>query len=145
MSGAIHFGVPRDTTPEERQVVGVPVHHPMQKVGAVVDLQADKEFPIGEFLFQDEAGNVVPAPAGVSVTYTSNNTDAVVIATADDGLTVARAVGLGAAQVHADATWVDADGMSHSITADELVTVVAGNAERGTIVFGEAREITPDA
>jgi hypothetical protein len=110
-----------------------------------MDIAIDKELPIGEFQFTDEAGNAVPGPAGVTTTYTSNDTDAVVITTADDGLLVARPVGLGEAQIHADATWVDSGGVSRSITADDLLVVVAGAAERGVIVFGEAREITPDA
>lgn len=119
-----------------------------------MDLQVDKELPILEPTFTDEAGNTVPAPAGATQEVTSDNPDAVVIVTADDGQLVARSAGnlsddgagggVGPANIHVVATWTDADGGAHTATGDAQLVVVAGNAERIAVNFGAPREITPD-
>lgn len=149
-----HFGAPRSTTAEQRTIRGTAHHFEHRRVGAIMDLQVDKELPILEPTFTDEENNPVPAPADFVQTVTSDNPEAVLITTADDGLLVARAAGnlsddgagggVGPANIHAVATWTDADGGTHTATGDVQLVAVAGNAERIAINFGAPREITPD-
>jgi hypothetical protein len=158
-TAGIHFGAPRSTTAEQRAVTGQPEDHTHRRFPrgrTTMDLQVDKELPIGDPTFQDELGNTVPAPDGATATYTSDNTAAVLIVNAEaDGVLVARSAGalsddgagggVGPANIHAEITWTDGDGGSHTATADAQLIVVAGNAERAAINFGAPREITPDA
>lgn len=140
-SFAFHFGTPRKTTPADRVVHGVGFTS-SAKVDVIMDLQADKMVDFGIGAWADEMGNPVPAPAGVTVVYTVSDPTVLNLTDNGDGTGVIAAVGiLGSATLHAEVTLPGATPR----TADALVTVVAGDAERFEIVFGTPTEVTPDA
>ena len=132
-------GVPRDTTPADRIPTPGAYRPSDGKVDWFMDLQADKQVPLNPE-WTDEVGNPVPTPADATVTYTVDNIDVIALTDNGDGTAIAAATGiLGNAIVHGEAT-----SGGRTLTADELITVVPGNAERFAIVAGEPTEVTPD-
>lgn len=141
LSFAFHFGTPRKTTPADRVVRGVGFIS-SAKVDVIMDLQADKTVDFGIGAWADEAGNPVPAPAGVTVAYSNSDPTILNLTDNGDGTGTVAAVGtLGNSTLHAEVTL--ASGVTR--TADALISVVAGDAERFEIVFGTPVETTPDA
>lgn len=103
-----------------------------------MDLQADKKVALS-VEFTDEVGNAVPLPAGETVVYTVDDPSIINLTDNGDGTASAAATGtLGTANVHVEATGpVEASG-------DLQIVVVAGDADRVTVVPGEVTEVTPD-
>ena len=109
-----------------------------------MDLMADKKVPLS-IGYTDEVGNPVPAPDTATTVYTVDDPTVVALTDNGDGTAVVAATGtLGTANVHSQSTWSDLDG-EHSVSGDLQIVVVAGLAERATIVAGEPTEVTPDA
>lgn len=105
-----------------------------------MDLRADQQVVLSGG-WTDEVGNPVPAPPQFTVVYTVDNTTVITLTDNNDGTAVAVATGvLGTANVHAEA---NTPGMP-TMTADLQIVVVAGLAERFTIVAGTPTEVTPD-
>jgi hypothetical protein len=135
----LHVGAPTNTSPEDR-VPGTPtpcIAH--RKADIIMDLLADQKVALsGEFT--DEVGNPVPAPAGATVVYTVDDASIINLTDNGDGTAEAAATGLlGTANVHAEATFD-----STVLTGDLQIVVVAGLAERFSIVAGTPEEVTPD-
>lgn len=104
-----------------------------------MDLMADQQVPLS-IEYTDEMGNPTTAPADGIVAYTVDDPAIINLTDNGDGTAVAAAVGpLGAATVHVEAT---ADGVA--LTGDLQIVVVAGLAERLSVVAGEPTEVTPD-
>lgn len=136
----IRVGAPTDSTPADRVVNGPPYATTISKEGPLVDLQADKKIPLS-IQWTDEVGNATDAPTDAVVTYTTDNPTVISLTDNGDGTAVAAATGtLGAANVHVEAT---ANG--DTLTGDLAINVVAGLAERITVVAGDPEEVTPDA
>lgn len=139
-----HIGPPRDTTPADRVIKPPPYSQPTGKVDVRMDLQADKKVTLS-VEYTDEVGNPVSAPAGATAVYTVDDPTIINLTDNGDGTAVAAATGtLGTANVHLDATFTDDDGVSHTVTGDLQLVVVAGLAERVNIVAGAPEEVTPD-
>jgi hypothetical protein len=104
-----------------------------------MDLAADQQVTLtGQFT--DEVGNPVAAPDDADVTYTVDDPTIINLTDNGDGTAVAAATGtLGTANVHGVAAWDD-----NTVEGDLQIVVVAGLAERFTIVAGEPTEVTPD-
>ena len=104
-----------------------------------MDLQADMQVPLS-LQFTDEVGNPVGVPSGTAVAYTVDDPTIINLTDSGDGTAVAAATGvLGTANVHVDVTW-----NGFTVTGDLQIVVVAGGAERVTIVAGPPTEVTPD-
>lgn len=135
----LRIGVPRDTDPSDRIVKGPPYHQPTGRTDLIMDLAADQKVALTG-TYTDEVGNPTDAPVGSSVTYTVDDPTIINLTDNGDGTAEAAATGtLGTANIHAEAT---AGGQT--LTADLQIVVVAGLAERFTIVAGEPEEVTPD-
>lgn len=137
----LHFGVPRDSVPEDRvlHLVATPPCDVSLGVN-VMDLQADKKVAF-ELGWTDELGNPVPAPEGAVTVFSVSDPTVLALTDNGDGTGEVAAVGvLGASNLHSDTT---VDGVT--ITGDETINVVAGDAERVAFTFGEPTEVTPDA
>ena len=105
-----------------------------------MDLQADKQVPLS-VQWTDEIGHDVDAPEGATSVFTVDNTDIINLTDNGDGTATAAATGeLGAANVHVETTL---DGKTY--TGDLQIIVVAGLAERISVVAGDPTEVTPDA
>jgi hypothetical protein len=135
-----HIGVSFDTVPADR-VVSPPPYAPFTgKRDILMDLQADKQVPLS-VTYTDEVGNAVPTPADAVVSFTVDDPTVINLTDNGDGTATAAAVGvLGTATVHVVAT-LDGD----TVEGDLAIVVVAGLAERVTVVAGEPTEVTPDA
>ena len=104
-----------------------------------MDLQADKQVPLS-VQFTDEIGNPVPNPDGLSVVYTVDNPLIIALTDNGDGTAIAAAVGVpDTANVHVVVDW-----LGGHFEGDLQIVVVAGLAERVTIVAGPPVEVTPD-
>jgi hypothetical protein len=104
-----------------------------------MDLQADMQVPLS-VQFTDEVGNPVGAPSGTAVAYTVDDPSLINLTDNGDGTATAAAVGpLGTANVHVEVTWE-----GKTLTGDLQIVVVAGLAERVSVVAGEPTEVTPD-
>lgn len=129
------IGVPSDTEPGDRVVNPPPYFQSTGRIDAAMDLQADKQVPLS-VEYTDELGNAVPTPEGRTPVFTVDDPTLINLTDNGDGTANAAAVGpLGTANVHFD------DGQT---TGDLQIVVVAGDAERVTIVAGEPTEVTPD-
>ena len=106
-----------------------------------MDLMADQKSAFS-VQWTDEVGNNVPAPEGATFTFSVDDPTLINLTVNPDGMSgeVAAVGGLGSTLFHAVGT---ADGVEY--TADEALNVIAGDAERLAIVFGEPTEVTPDA
>jgi hypothetical protein len=101
-----------------------------------MDLQADKQVPLA-LQWTDEVGNPVDAPEGATAVYTVDDPTIINLTDNGDGTATAAAVGtLGTATVHV---------ASGDLAGDLAIVVVAGLAERITVVAGDPVEVTPDA
>lgn len=135
-----HIGAPTDTGPADR-VINPPPYGPHNtgKRDLIMDLQADKQVPLS-LQVTDEVGNPVETPADFTATYTVDDPTLINLTDNGDGTATAAAVGpLGTATVHVVATL---NGVS--VSGDLAIVVVAGLAERISIVAGEPVEVTPD-
>lgn len=104
-----------------------------------MDLQADKKVSLS-LAYTDEVGNPADTPASATATYTVDDPAIIALTDNGDGTAVAAATGtLGAANVHVEATF---DGKT--VTGDLQIVVVAGLAERVSVVAGEPEEVSPD-
>lgn len=138
-----HWSAPSKATPQDR--IQGPVPHnkfPYGKAQRIMDLKADQKVTATPVL-TDEEGNPVPAPADFTATYTTDRTDLVTITTNPDGSVTFAAAGgvgnLGPAAIHGEAT---VNGKTSVM--DDVINVVAGDAERFSLEFGEPEEVTPD-
>jgi hypothetical protein len=103
-----------------------------------MDLQADKKVALSVEA-TDEVGNSVPLPAGETVVYTVDDPSIIALTDNGDGTASAAATGtLGTANVHVEATG------DLNASGDLQIVVVAGDAERITVVPGAIEEVTPD-
>ena len=133
-----HVGAPQNTTEDDRVIKGPP-YTPTGKADLIMDLQADKKVALS-VQWTDEVGNAVPAPAGATAVFTVDDPTIINLTDNGDGTAEAAATGaLGTANVHLEAT---ADGAT--LTGDLQIVVVAGLAERVSIVAGAPEEVTPD-
>ncbi len=108
-----------------------------------MDLQADKKVPLS-IEFTDEVGNPTTAPAASTATYTVDNPTIINLTDNGDGTAVAAATGtLGTANVHLDVSFADETGNPVTVSGDLNIVVVAGLAERVSIVAGAPEEVTP--
>ncbi len=106
-----------------------------------MDLMADQGVDLLAPTFQDEMGNPTDAPADYSSEFSVSDTTVLAVTDNGDGTAFVAATGtLGQAVLTATYTF-----NGRSVSGDELVTVVAGGAERVTLNLGEPREVTPDA
>jgi hypothetical protein len=107
-----------------------------------MDLMADKKVTATP-VFEDEERNPVPVPADFTATYTTDRTDLVTITSNPDGSvtfsSVPGAGNLGAAAIHGEATFG-----GKTVTMDDVINVVPGDAERFSLQFGQPEEVTPD-
>jgi hypothetical protein len=134
------IGVAYGTTPEDRVIKPPPYAESTGRQDVIMDLMADQQVPLS-LGFTDEVGNPVSTPEGVSATFTVDDPTIINLTDNGDGTAVAAAVGpLGTANVHVVATW-----NGQTLTGDLAIVVVAGLAERLTVVAGEPTEVTPDA
>ncbi|HEX8106094.1 MAG TPA: Ig-like domain-containing protein [Kofleriaceae bacterium] len=134
----LHVGAPRDTTAADRTPRGRLGPTP-RKVDFIMDLMADKQVDV-DVQWTDEIGHPVDAPAGATVSWTTDNPTVVAVTQHEDGTATVAATGeLGTANVSVS---VSHDG--RTFTGDAQVNVVAGLAERVNIVFGAPTEVTPD-
>lgn len=104
-----------------------------------MDLAADMQVPLS-VQWTDEVGNPVEAPEGATFTFTVDDPTIINLTDNGDGTAMAAAVGtLGSANVTVAGTvnGVDLNGTLN-------IVVVAGLAERITIVPGTPEEVTPD-
>lgn len=137
----IHLGVPRETTPDDRVVNMSTLSQCVTPRGVnVVDLGADKKVSVA-LGFTDELENPVPAPPGAVTVFTVSDPTVLALTDNGDGTGEVAAVGaLGSSNLHSSTT---VDG-GPEITGDEMINVVAGDAERVALIFGEPTEVTPD-
>lgn len=135
-----HVGPALDTTPPDRIPPGPGTPRSTRKVDLIMDLAADQKVALS-LQWTDEMGNLAEAPAdGGAVTYTVDNADVIALTDNGDGTAVAAATGqLGNAVVH-----VDAQAGGRTRTGDLSLVVVAGLAERVSVVAGAPEEVTPD-
>jgi hypothetical protein len=107
-----------------------------------MDLKADQKVTATP-KFLDEEGNTVPTPSDFNATYTTDRTDLVTVTDNGDGSVTFSSAGgagnLGAAAIHGEASF-----NGKTATMDDVINVVAGDAERFSLEFGEPEEVTPD-
>lgn len=109
-----------------------------------MDLQADKKVALSVG-YTDEVGNPADAPADALVTYTVDDPSIIALTDNGDGTAEAAATGvLGTANVHVEAAFTGDGGAPVTVSGDLQLVVVAGLAERVTIVAGAPEEVTPD-
>lgn len=134
-----HAGAATDTTTADRVIKPPPYAVHTGRLDVAMDLLADKKVPLS-IQFTDEVGNPATAPAAFTAVYTVDDPTIIALTDNGDGTAVASAMGaLGTANVHAVITF---DGTE--ITGDLQIVVVAGLAERATVVAGPPEEVTPD-
>lgn len=138
-----HWGVPRKATPQDRIQGPVPRQkYRYGKASRIMDLMADKKITATP-VFEDEEHNPVPVPADFVATYTTDRTDLLTITVnADNSVTFSSVPGagnLGAAAIHGEATFG-----GKTVTMDDVINVVAGDAERFSLAYGAPEEVTPD-
>ena len=135
----LHLGRVSDTTPADRVRGPGGIPSSPQKVDGVMDLPADKKVMFNQPTFTDELKHPVPAPANYTAVYTVDDPNIINLTDNGDGTASAASTGeLGSAVVHLEITGdVNSSG-------DELINVVAGDAERVQMNPGEITEVTPD-
>lgn len=104
-----------------------------------MDLKADQEVD-ARTVWTDEPGNPVETPAGATVTWETDAPGVVDVIDNGDGTAVIGSTGV-PGQAHVRVT-VEHNG--RTTVGEDVVNVVAGDAERVTVAFGEPRERTPD-
>lgn len=122
----------RDNTTRRSTIHGRIDHH--------MDLLADQGFDLLAPTFADEMGNPTDAPEAYTAEFTVSDPAILAVTDNGDGTAFVAATGaLGQATLSAAYTF-----NGRTVTGDELVTVVAGAAERVTLNLSEAREVTAD-
>jgi hypothetical protein len=107
--------------------------------GVEMDLKADQEVDV-RTRWQDEMGNPVDAPADATTVWETDNPAVLDVIDNGDGTATLGAVGgLGTANVKLTAT-----GAGREIVGEDVINVVAGDAERVALEFGEPRERDDD-
>jgi hypothetical protein len=136
-----HYGVPRNTTPEDREPRGVAVPTPENtEMGVRMDLAADMKVT-ATVEYTDEVGNPTGTPADASATWAVSDPSIISMTDNGDGSAEFAATGtLGSCDVTVTAT---AGGQT--FTGTDVLNVVAGLAERVNVAFGTPEEVTPDA
>ena len=105
----------------------------------MIDLKADEGVDLS-LAWEDELEHPVPAPEGVTPSWTVTDTAILNVVDNGDGTVFVVPTGeLGQATVNMEAT---VDG--RMVSGSESFTVVAGDAERVKLVAGTPREVTPD-
>jgi len=133
------IGLITDTTPADRIVKPPPYASSTGRRDVTMDLMADKQVALSVG-FTDEVGNPVPTPADAVTAFTVDDPTVINLTDNGDGTASAAAVGvLGTATVHVTSTLDGAE-----VSGDLAIVVVAGLAERVTIVAGDVTEVTPD-
>jgi len=141
LRAVLHVGHHRKATAAERDSSTTTRTTTPGKVDHHMDLMADQGFDLLAPTFQDEMGNATDAPADYTSEFNVSDTSVLAITDNGDGTAFVAATGtLGQAVLTATYTF---DG--RTVSGDELVTVVAGAAERVTLNVGDPREVTPDA
>ena len=137
----LRVGIPRDTAPEDRVVqMSTTDTRCRGKADIAMDLQADKQVAL-TVQFTDEVENPVPTPDGAVTVFTVDDPTVINLTDNGDGSANAAAVGvLGTATVHSTTSVAGGP----ETTGDLQIVVVAGDAQRVTIVPGEITEVTPD-
>lgn len=139
LRAVLHVGRHRKATAAERGSTTQRTTTP-GKVDHHMDLLADQGFDLLAPTFTDEMGNATDAPAEYDTEVTVSDPAVLAVTQNEDGTAFVAATGtLGQSTVTASYTW---DG--RTVTGDELVTVVAGFAERVTLNLSEPREVTAD-
>lgn len=139
LRAVLHVGRHRKATAAERGSTTQRTTTP-GKVDHHMDLLADQGFDLLAPTFTDEMGNATDAPAEYDTEVTVSDPTVLAVTQNEDGTAFVAATGtLGQSTVTASYTW---DG--RTVTGDELVTVVAGFAERVTLNLSEPREVTAD-
>lgn len=134
----LHVSAPEKGSAQTRRNTA-PVLPRSGKVDGAMDLQADKQVTFS-VEFTDEMGNPVSSPANMTAEYSVDASSVIALTDNGDGTCVAASTGqLGTAVVHVN---VMADGFQGS--GDELITVVAGDAERVILTASAPTEVTPD-
>ncbi|HZA71482.1 MAG TPA: hypothetical protein VE476_01070 [Propionibacteriaceae bacterium] len=140
LRAVLHSGQHRKATPAERDNSATRRTTIPGRIDHHMDLLADQGFDLLAPTFQDEMGNATDAPAEFTTEFTVSDPAILAITDNGDGTAFVAATGtLGQAVLTATYTF---DG--RAVSGDELVTVVAGAAERVTLNLGEPREATPD-
>lgn len=137
-----HYGAPRKSTAAERAVPAAPMRPTPERpmIGVQMDLKADQSVDVQPGDWTDERGNPTSAPIDATFEYTVDRSDLLLIDNHGDGSATLTAAGpLGDAVVTSTATVA-----GRTLTGTDVVSVVAGDAERFTLAFGEPRETTPD-
>lgn len=131
----------RDSNPADRIAAPRPAYNaPPKGVDLMADLKADQTVAF-ELASTDEMGNPTTLPDGSTVTYSVDRPDLLNLVDNGDGTGNVTAVGpLGNAVLTATGTL-----NGREATADMLIAVVAGDAERFSIQLGTPEESTPDA
>lgn len=106
-----------------------------------MDLMADQKVGFSVQV-TDEVGNPVDAPADATFTFSVDDPALLNLTVDADGQggEVAAVGPLGSTILHVVGTV-----FGRSVSADEAVNVIAGDAERIVLAFGEPEEVTPDA
>lgn len=139
LRAVLHVGRHRKATAAERGSTTQRTTTP-GKVDHHMDLLADQGVDLLAPTFQDEMGNATDVPAGWTAEFTVSDPAILAVTENGDGTAFVAATGtLGQSTLSAAYTF-----NGRTVTGDELVTVVAGNAERVELNFGEPREVTPD-
>lgn len=136
-----HYGVPRNTTEEDRVVRGVPMPTPANtKRGIRMDLAADQKVS-ATVEYTDEVGNPTGTPADATATWSVSDPAIISMTDNGDGSATFAATGtLGSCDVT-----VEASAGGQTFTGSDTLNVVAGLAERVNVSFGTPEEVTPDA
>lgn len=139
LRAVLHVGRHRKATAAERGSTTQRTTTP-GKVDHHMDLLADQGFDLLAPTFTDEMGNTTDAPAEYDTEVTVSDPTVLAVTQNEDGTAFVAATGtLGQSTVTASYTWDN-----RTVTGDELVTVVAGLAERVTLNLSEPREVTAD-
>jgi hypothetical protein len=135
-----HYGVPRNTLPEDRTPRGRMERTPANTtMGVRMDLAADMKVT-AELEWTDEVGNPTGTPADATATWSVDDSSVIALTDHGDGSAEFAAVGpLGTATVT-----VSASAGGKTFTGSDVINVVAGLAERVNVAFGDPEEVTPD-
>lgn len=139
-----HWGAPQKATQADRAKTRVANYNRTTygRINRIMDLKADQKVTARP-LFTDEEGNPTGTPADFTASYTTDRPDLVTVTDNGDGSVTFAATGgtgnLGEARIHGEATFG-----GKTAQADDIINVVAGDAERFTLAFGDPEEVDSD-